>query len=470
MTFQFQNIIIFVVKNNFVLYFQMDLVIPPELEDLILCSCCHLPFNETDAPPKLFSCRHHFCLKCVNSILLKGTELYCVHCWKRTELPGPDMKPENLPTYNAILYLSQNLSMLNLKPKPPDKQSSANASSSSTSSATVTSNNQQQTGLQTPNSTKTSKKGENCITHAMPNALWCTKCNILLCRACAGSEEHRNHIIRTKAEAKNSIHDDIGAELTTMQKILNEVQHLVLKQRDFLLKILESCTALKTQIETELINHIPTLEIAEMRESLSKAKLCMDMLEQQSPAEAYKLFSTLTIEKQRLQSKHQEMYLQCKLDDLIRHYGVLFDFDLIKQALATLHTNDTYSTINGIGHHNPILLLANYCISQLYSRHILSSKHSQFLNNCNSNSYHHISNVSQSQQQSQPPLQQQSQAPPQQLIVGSNHQSPCEVVGAKTYADITSSPKGNQTGMYFEYFFRAHNKLQKILITPESKF
>lgn len=230
------------------------------------------------------------------------------------------------------------------------------------------------------------KKGENCHTHAMPNALWCLKCHTMICRACAGGDEHRSHTVKTHNEAKESIRGDIANELITMQKTLVDVQHLVLKQRDFLLKILEASTALKTQIETELINHIPTLEIAEMRESLGKVKLCLSMLDQQTPTDAYKLFSTIHLEKQRLASKHQELYLQCKLDDLIRQYGSLFDFDLIKQALAGLTTNgDSALTANGIGHHNPILLLANYCISQLYSRHVLTNKHIQLMNNGGSN-------------------------------------------------------------------------------------
>lgn len=177
---------------------------------------------------------------------------------------------------------------------------------------------------------------------------------------------------------------EIANELLSMQKTLVEVQHLVLKQRDFLLKILEASTSLKTQIETELINHIPTLEIAEMRESLGKAKLCMSMLDQQSPSDAYKLYSTMHLEKQRLQSKYQELYLQCKLDDVIRQYGSLFDFDLIKQALAGLQSNgDSMNALasNGLAHNNSILLLANYCISQLYSRHVLTNKHVQMMNN-----------------------------------------------------------------------------------------
>ncbi|XP_058823750.1 uncharacterized protein LOC131684684 isoform X2 [Topomyia yanbarensis] len=409
--------------------------LPTELEELIQCSCCHLPFNDTDAIPKLFSCRHYFCLKCVSQVLMKGTELYCVHCWKRTELSGSDMKPENLPTHSAILYLSQNLSMISsgsgnssgtgsatgpgvcgtsgsCNKKPPDKSgtngtsgivsagtvglgngngscsgSGTNGSSSTNGSLGIGSNSANTGGA--IGSGKYRNKGENCMTHAMPNALWCLKCNIILCRACASTEEHRNHTVKTQAEARDQIRSDIASDLLLMQKSLSELQHFVFKQRDFLLKILEACTALKTQVETELINHLPTFEVAEIRSNLTKAKLFLSMLDQQSPAEAYKLYANLNIEKQRLQSKYQEMYLQCKLDDLIQHYGILFDFELIKQALSNLNTIDPISFGNGAigglgvsaggttinGHHNSILLLANYCISQLYSRHILTSKH-----------------------------------------------------------------------------------------------
>lgn len=400
----------------------MDNLLPNELEDLIVCSCCHLTFNDSDAQPKLFSCRHYFCLKCISTILLKGKELYCIHCWKRTELPQPDMKPESLPTYNAILYLSQN--MINIKTKKiinADKNqfSPTNISNSLTSKI---------------------RSNENCLTHAMPNSLWCLKCNVLVCRACASTEDHRNHTVKGLNEAKETIHNDILSELIKMQKKLTELQHLVFKQRDFLLKILESCTTLKTQIETELINHVPTLEISDIRANLSKAKLTLTLLEHQpSPAEAYRLFTSLSIEKQRLQFKYNEMLLQCKLEEIVQNYGSLLDFDLLKQVSSTLNVtgfdsitlNDSQiilnSTSNSIasltsvsnnvnnnnnniknnnptqpttpisggsgsggnnpaspfncnhvmssmGHSNMILLLSNYCISQLYSHHILTTK------------------------------------------------------------------------------------------------
>uniref|UniRef100_A0A182VYZ2 Uncharacterized protein n=1 Tax=Anopheles minimus TaxID=112268 RepID=A0A182VYZ2_9DIPT len=538
--------------------------LPSELEELILCSCCHLPFNETDALPKLFSCRHYFCLKCVNQVLLKGNELYCVHCWKRTELTGPDMKPDALPTHNAILYLSQNLSMISsgsitsTNKKPPDKPNNgadgcstvattssttnggslsavpvstssggasgngasgsgisvavggggsggSNTSSSSVGSgisvvvttgssvgSSVASNGS--TGMPTNGagvivsaigSGKYRSKGENCLTHAMPNALWCLKCSTAVCRACASGDEHRQHPVKTQAEARDHIRTDIASDLLLMQKSLAELQHFVFKQRDFLLKILEACTALKTQVETELINHLPTFEVAEIRSNLTKAKLFLGMLDQQSPAEAYKLYANLHMEKQRLQSKYQEMFLQCKLDDLIQHYGVLFDFDLIKQALSNLNNIDPISFGNGTvagstainGHHNSILLLANYCISQLYSRHILTTKHhpSQQQQQQHQQQQHH------QQQQQQ---QQQQQALPSQLgplegvTLGGHHyvhqQSPNHVTMNHLHHHVAQQLHHHQQQQQHQqqlsgsgtYASQLHDMASAILIAP----
>lgn len=363
----------------------MDYSIPIELEELVLCSCCHLPFNEHEAAPKLFSCRHYFCLKCATTVLMKGTELYCIHCWKRTELPAPDMKPENLPTNTSILYLLKNISTLN-----------NNGCASVIGSGRKTSESSTSGGLQSPVGVASQvSKGENCLTHAMPNSLWCLKCNSILCRGCASTDEHRNHPVKPHAEAKEAITNDIATELLSMQKSVAELQHFVFKQRDFLLKILEACIALKTQIETELINHLPTYEVADMRESLMKAKVCLSMLEQQSPVEAFKLHNSLNIEKQRLQSKHTEMLLKCKLDDLIRNYGSLFDFEIIKQAIINITSggvgveSGSSFTTNALGHGNSILLLANYTISQLYSRHVLTAKHTATQQIMGTNGNHH---------------------------------------------------------------------------------
>lgn len=173
----------------------------------------------------------------------------------------------------------------------------------------------------------------------------------------------------------------VQLELLAVGKMLGEVQRLAMQQRQFLLKVLEACVTLKTHVETDLQNgwsHMP--EVNEARETLAKARVGLAHLE--NPGEAQSLFASLSLEKQRLQAKYQEMFLQCQLDDLIGNSGVVFDFTLLKQALANIHALD--STVNQPANrnhvaatHNPILFLANYCMSQLYSRHVLSKQQAQ---------------------------------------------------------------------------------------------
>lgn len=170
-----------------------------------------------------------------------------------------------------------------------------------------------------------------------------------------------------------------------MGKLSAEIQRLAMQQREFLIKVLEACVTLKTHVETDLQNgwtHFP--EISDARETLGKAKASLQASD--TPSDIYTLQSHLIMEKQRLQSKYQEMMLQCQLDDLIGNSGVVFDFTLMKQALASIHSGEPVLLQppgNGrisnhlAAAHNPILFLANYCMSQLYSRHIVSKQHLQ---------------------------------------------------------------------------------------------
>lgn len=171
-----------------------------------------------------------------------------------------------------------------------------------------------------------------------------------------------------------------------MGKLSTEIQRLAIQQREFLIKVLEACVTLKTHVETDLQNgwtHFP--EITDARETLGKTKAGLQMSE--TPGDVYSLHSQIVLEKQRLQSKYQEMLLQCQLDDLIGNSGMIFDFTLLKQALAGIHTGDPIVS-QGVGNggrlsnhsvatQNPILFLANYCMSQLYTRHVVSKQHIQ---------------------------------------------------------------------------------------------
>lgn len=313
-----------------------------EFEELMLCGYCKQKFNETDQSPKLLSCKHYFCLQCMRTNLNKGQELYCVHCWKRTELG--DMGPESLPTYTPVLCLTKNFSQMKLNAKPVEKQSKVIS--------------------------------ENCHTHAMPLALWCHTCCSSVCRACATTSDHTNHQIKSQNEAKEHLITELQIDLASMNKMLAEIQRLAMQQREFLLKILEACVTLKTHVEADLTNNVSHVELTETRDILAKMRMNLSMVDNLS--DVHNLYSTLNMEKQRLQMRYQEMYLQCQLDDLVRNSTVVFDFQMLKQTLNNIHSGDIpfpgNSRILPPSQQNPILFLANYCMSQLYSRHVIAKQ------------------------------------------------------------------------------------------------
>lgn len=319
---------------------EMDSVVP-EFEELMTCGYCKQKFNETDQSPKLLSCKHYFCLQCMRTNLTKGQsqELYCVYCWKRTEIG--EMGPEALPTYNPILCLTKNFSQMKLGVKAPDK----------------------------PNKVIS----ENCHTHAMPLALWCHTCCSPVCRACATTSDHSTHQIKSQNEAKDQLIAELQMDLASMNKMLSEIQRLAMQQREFLLKILEACVTLKTHVEGDLTNNASHFELTETRDTIAKLRLNLTMAENLS--DVHNVFSSVNVEKQRLQMRYQEMYLQCQVDDLIRNSNVIFDFQLLKQALGNIHNGELMYPGNSralsASQQNPILFLANYCMSQLYSRHIM---------------------------------------------------------------------------------------------------
>ncbi|XP_046744759.1 uncharacterized protein LOC124410436 isoform X1 [Diprion similis] len=367
----------------------LDPSVLTDLEELTLCSYCKQKFNDTEQCPKYLSCKHHFCLRCIENNLVKGRQLVCAHCWKSTELghQGPDA----LPTHSSLLALANNFSHLKINSnnitanKPTDKE----------------------------------RKSENCHTHGMPLALWCATCCLALCRACATPQEHPGHQIKSHTDAKDQLITDVQHELVAIRKLSTEIQRLVMQQREFLIKVLEACVTLKTRVETDLQNgwsYYP--EITEARETLGEAKASLQMIE--NPGDIYNLHTQLILKKQRLQAKYQEATVQCQLDDLIGNSGVVFDFTLLKQALASINMGEPVvpQPPGGSGRlhghlaasQNPILFLANYCMSQLYSRHMANKQHVQ-----NGSIEYHPNMIP---AQPPPPLHvHQGPPPPPQLLV-----------------------------------------------------
>nr|CAH7741554.1 unnamed protein product [Callosobruchus chinensis] len=387
----------------------MDSVVP-EFEELMLCGYCKQKFNDTDQSPKLLTCKHYFCLQCMRT-MVKGHELYCIHCWKLTEIG--DMGPESLPTYTPVLCLTKNFAQLNVGTnggggsggKPPDKPPGGQAGGGGGApAAAAPSANQPPPG----GGGATGKvPNENCHTHAMPLALWCHSCCAPVCRACATTADHAHHQVKSQNDAKEQLVNELQIDLASMNKMLGEIQRLAMQQREFLLKILEACVTLKTHVEADLTNNAAHFELTETRDILAKLRLNLSMAE--NLPDVHQLYSGVNMEKQRLQLRYQEMYLQCQLDDLIRNSSVAFDFQLLKQALSNIQNGEVVFPTNSRAlsaqaHQNPILFLANYCMSQLYSRHMLAK---QNLNG--SLDYHNHNSVA-------PPIGYMPHSPPQLVI------------------------------------------------------
>lgn len=175
----------------------------------------------------------------------------------------------------------------------------------------------------------------------------------------------------------------VQTETVAIAKLVNEVQRLVSQQRQFLLKVHEACITLKAFIETDLQNGLIVIpEVDDARTLLNRTQVDITRLEELTDVQL--LYSNLVLEKQKLQTKCQEMYMQCRMDALIRNANVVFDFSLIRHVLDNLNSPDssisqqlTQHQTNGTPLNNPILFLANYCMSQLYSRHVVSKQQQQ---------------------------------------------------------------------------------------------
>lgn len=90
----------------------LDPSVLTDLEELTLCGCCKQKYNDVEQCPKYLSCKHYFCLRCIENNLLKGRDLFCAHCWKKTDLG--DQGPDALPTHSALLALANNLPCLKI--------------------------------------------------------------------------------------------------------------------------------------------------------------------------------------------------------------------------------------------------------------------------------------------------------------------------------------------------------------------
>lgn len=94
-----------------VAHFQMvDPGVLTYLEELTQCRVCKQKFNDTEQSPKCLSCKHQFCLQCVEKKLVwSGRDVFCADCWSSTKVPDQELD-QALPTHSSTLLLANNLS------------------------------------------------------------------------------------------------------------------------------------------------------------------------------------------------------------------------------------------------------------------------------------------------------------------------------------------------------------------------
>lgn len=325
------------------------------LDQITKCSFCKNRFNETDLQPKFLTCKHYFCLACIKKEFLRGRDAYCASCWNRTSVKEDG--PESLETHTSLIVLVQNMHHFHI---------AASASA----------------GLELPDLEPRVK--ENCTVHGMPHVSWCTLCQEGLCHICA--QEHNTsfgHAIKPLRDIKEQMSNQLQAEANNLGKMINEIIRLEGKQQDFLLKVLDACTALKHDIESELKNGNQSMSDAnEVHGLVGNAR--RGALTMEGPSSLLLANVAVATRKKKLQARYQELLLQSQLDDLTSNSSVIFDFPSLKQILQSLSQNKQpplFMTNGNPSQDEPIIFLANYCLSRLYPRHMMTESHSQLNGN-----------------------------------------------------------------------------------------
>ncbi|XP_050542605.1 uncharacterized protein LOC126906240 [Daktulosphaira vitifoliae] len=357
-----------------------------EFEELIMCGCCKQKFNDNELVPKELSCKHCFCLRCIKTTMLKGLEVYCINCWKRTELD--EQSPETLRTQNSILSLIRHLAHVKIN-KVSDKE----------------------------------RKGENCHTHGMPFSFWCYDCQQLLCRACGTLSEHIGHSIKSSNDARDHLISEVQVETIAIAKLMSEIQNLFGHKRQFLLRVLDACNTLKTQIELELNtgwtqNTNDLLQTNEALNSIKPSNLRTDDL-----YDLQLYLNRLEQVKQQVQNKYSEQMAHGQLEDIISS-STLLDFNMIKQSLSSIPSIpfESYKSMESGNHNAHIFFLANYCMAQLFTRYLVPKHVSQILNGQDytrhspGNSSNQYTSMLSSTTSSEPVLITSQNSPPQAII------------------------------------------------------
>ncbi|XP_075144741.1 uncharacterized protein LOC142219843 [Haematobia irritans] len=386
--------------------------------NIINCSGCHLPFNFNNSVPKSLPCKHWFCLACLEDMIGKSDDFAhfeCVNCHQTIDIEGLNKTLEILPTneenIESEICTSNTANNLLLRSSSISSDNSLgctlfyNGNGSSSQSNNGHLNLMSGNGGGVCNSNRSGENslnishyeqmcpGENCIVHGMPNTLWCSSCDVAICRGCNSGPEHVDHLVQSQQEAKDLYQNRIHQDIAKLQNSLGDIEQLQRIQREFLLQILEGCCALKSHLENELAQQSQSMQIDNMRETLKMLTIHMEMMPENNPQDFLKLSSVVNEEKQKFHVKHRDMMRQFQLSEMISTHERIFDFSTMQQLLQKFDqragdiTSPNMGNFKNYHHHNhhqsipnnPMLHLTNYCIFHLYVRY--TKQKQQFFEN-----------------------------------------------------------------------------------------
>ena len=400
--------------------------------NLINCNRCHLPFNLKNTVPKMLTCKHWYCFNCLEYYLYtaKDTEKYieCIHCQRSIEnMQGVYNHDQlNMHTNNNIYckQFNQNNNNNNNNNKSDNNSSSTTTSygcedelfiqldyellinngGNKSRSASLASeensigsftyfntNNSNHIANSTTNGsdlegsihfgnrgissavTEKMLPGENCFIHGMPNTLWCQTCLAVLCRGCNAGLEHKDHKVENQLEAKEFYQNRVKQEFMQIQMSVEEMENLQALQKNFLLKLLDTCCNLKLQIEHELLANSKATEVDDMKDTMKNLQLCFGLLGKQTPNEILKLYKIIKDENTKLKMKHKLLLQQYKMQQLLSKSQRILDFDIIKEFCQKLDSSENFLKQNEEtenGENNSLMMLTNYCIYRVYMKYM----------------------------------------------------------------------------------------------------
>lgn len=195
-----------------------SLISETTLEDLFCCSICFNQFDEFEYLPKLLSCHHTFCRKCLSILYEQNNKLKCPVCSEESLIGRKGV--DSLSTNYYLYKFTEMLNSLKLDQEIP----------SSTESS----------------SDETCKKHGNTIKY-----FWCITCSEKVCVHCLGIDHSlaNKHNVKNIDEAIKIIQKDVLINIKNVKDKISKIKKLKQKSEMTNANMIKAIATLKNMYE-----------------------------------------------------------------------------------------------------------------------------------------------------------------------------------------------------------------------------